>query len=139
MAHGILSYSLPALLTPLIGREQEVVSVCSFLRQTEVRLLTLTGPGGVGKTRLGFEVSTVLCNDFADGVCFVPLAPISDPDMTIPTIARTLGIREATTQTFFRLLSSFLHEKQILLFLDNFEHVVRVAPILTAFKEENIC
>ena len=61
-------HTLPALLTPLIGREQEVVRVCSFLRQTEVRLLTLTGPGGVGKTRLGLEVAAVLCDDFADGV-----------------------------------------------------------------------
>jgi predicted ATPase len=148
MAHGILplvsgkaglertgEHTLPALLTPLIGREQEVVRVCSFLRQTEVRLLTLTGPGGVGKTRLGLEVAAVLCDDFADGVCFVPLAPISDPDMIIPTIAHTLGIREATDQTPFGLLSSYLHQKQILLFLDNFEHVVHAAPLLTALLE----
>ncbi len=128
-------HTLPALLTPLIGREQEVVRVCSFLRQTEVRLLTLTGPGGVGKTRLGLEIAAILCDDFADGVCFIPLAPISDPDMTIPTIARTLGIREATNQTLFGLLSTYLHEKQILLFLDNFEQVVRAAPLLTALLE----
>ena len=84
-------YNLPSPLTALIGREQEVAAACAFLRQPEVRLLTLSGMGGVGKTCLGLQIATDLINDFADGVCFVSLAPISDPDLVISTIAQTLG------------------------------------------------
>src|SRR5258708_22797801 len=79
--------NLPAYLTPLIGREQEVQVACALLQRPEVRLLTLTGPGGVGKTRLCVQISTEVLNDFADGVSFVSLAPISDPDRVIPTLA----------------------------------------------------
>src|ERR1700736_6089747 len=85
--------NVPALLTPLIGREQEVAAACSLLQRPEVRLLTLTGTGGVGKTRLGLQIATDLVKDFADGICFVSLAPISDPDLVIPTIAQALGLR----------------------------------------------
>ncbi len=89
--------NLPAYLTPLIGREQEVQGVCSLLQRPAVRLLTLTGPGGVGKTRLGVQVATDLVHDFANGVCFVPLAPISDPELVIPTIAQALDLPECST------------------------------------------
>jgi len=87
--------NLPAYLTPLIGREQEVQVVCSLLQRPEVRLLTLTGPGGVGKTRLGVRVATDLMNDLANGVCFVSLSPISDPELVIATIAQALDLSEA--------------------------------------------
>src|SRR6266853_1856252 len=87
-------YNLPAQLTQLIGREQEIQAVCSLLLRPEVRLVTLTGPGGVGKTRLGLQVATDLLDAFADGVCFVPLAPISDPDLVAPTVAQTLELKE---------------------------------------------
>ena len=89
-------HNLPAQLTPLIGRQQEIQAVCSLLLRPEVRLVTLTGPGGVGKTRLGLQVATDLLDEFADGTCFVPLATISDPDLVAPTVAQELGLTSAT-------------------------------------------
>src|SRR5438132_9222636 len=97
-------HNLPAQLTPVIGREQEVQAVCTLLRRPEVRLVTLTGTGGVGKTRLGLQVATDLLDDFAAGVCFVPLDPISDPDLVVASIAQTLGVKEAGEQLLSDLL-----------------------------------
>jgi predicted ATPase len=125
-------HNLPAPLTPLVGREQEVAAVCTLLRHPEVRLVTLTGTGGVGKTRLGLEVGTNLLNDFADGVCFVPLAPMSDADLVIPTIAQALGIKEAGERTFAALLQAHVRDKRLLLLLDNFEQVLTAAARLSA-------
>src|SRR5260370_7317717 len=88
----VSKHNLPAQLTPLIGREQEVATVCSLLRRLEVRLLNLTGIGGVGKTRLGLQVATDLQDDFAEGVFFLPLAPITNPHHTIPPIPNTLDL-----------------------------------------------
>src|SRR6266566_5131809 len=120
--------NLPAQLSPLIGREHEIQALCTLLRRAEVRLVTLTGIGGVGKTRLGLEVATHLLGDFPDGVCFVPLAPISDPDLVIATIAQTLGIQEAGEQPLLDLLQAHLRDKRLLLLLDNFEQVLAAAP-----------
>jgi len=125
-------HNLPAPLTPLVGREQEVEAVCALLRHPEVRLVTLTGTGGVGKTRLGLEVGTNLLDDFTDGVCFVPLAPMSDADLVIPTIARALGIKEAGERTLADLLQAHVRDKRLLLLLDNFEQVVAAAARLSA-------
>jgi ATP-dependent Clp protease ATP-binding subunit ClpA len=87
--------TLPVLLTPLIGREQEVAAVCAELAHPTVRLLTLLGAGGIGKTRLGLQVATQMRDQFADGVCFVPLAPIRDPALVVSAIAQVLDIRES--------------------------------------------
>src|SRR5215469_809936 len=102
--------NLPVQLTSLIGREQEIQAVCALMRQPEVRLVTLLGPGGVGKTRLGLAVAQSILSDFADGVCFVSLAPIYDPEQVIPTIAKTLGLWEAGDQPLLKQLQAALHE-----------------------------
>jgi predicted ATPase/DNA-binding CsgD family transcriptional regulator len=137
-----IKHNLPAQLTPLIGREREVAAVYTLLRQPGVRLLTLTGTGGVGKTRLGLQIATDLLEDFADGVCFVSLAPISDPELVVSTIAQTLGIKEAGKKPLLVLLIASLRNKNLLLFLDNFEQVVTAAPrlsdLLTACPRLNI-
>jgi predicted ATPase/DNA-binding CsgD family transcriptional regulator len=123
-------HNLPAQLTPLIGRAREIQAVCSLLQHPEVRLVTLTGPGGVGKTRLGLQVATELVDDFADGVCFVPLAPISDPDLVASTLAQALGLKEIGDQPLLDLLKASLQDKRLLLLLDNFEQVLGAVPWL---------
>ena len=93
---------LPAPLTPLVGRGREVAGVCALFSRPEVRLVTLTGTGGVGKTRLGLQGAAELTDRFADGVFFVNLAAISDPDLVVPTISQTLGVKESATRSMLR-------------------------------------
>src|SRR5258708_3058106 len=121
------SNNLPVQLTPFIGREQEVTAVYDLLRREDMRLLTLTGPGGTGKTRLGLQVAAELSDLFADGVFFVNLAPISDPALVVPTITQTLELKETGDQPVLDLLNTSLRKQQLLLVLDNFEQVVSAA------------
>jgi predicted ATPase/class 3 adenylate cyclase len=122
--------NLPAYLTPLIGREHEIEALNQLLRQAEARLVTLTGPGGIGKTSLSLQVATSLLEEFAHGVFFVGLAAISDAELVLPTIAQTLGIRENRSKPLRENLSEYLREKYLLLVLDNFEQVVDAAPVV---------
>ncbi len=126
-------YNLPQRLTSFIGRERELAEVKHLLSTS--RLLTLIGPPGIGKTRLGLEVATCLVDAFRDGVYFAPLAPISDPDLVMPTIAQTIGVKENAGEPLLQSLQSYLKEKQTLLLLDNFEQLVSAAPLLAELLE----
>ncbi len=123
-------YSLPAPLTPLVGREREIAVVCALLSRPEVRLVTLTGTGGVGKTRLALAVAAAASSDFADGICFVALAPVTEPGLVVSTIAQALGVREQGNRPLLDGLQDLLREKQLLLLLDNFEQLISAAPVI---------
>ena len=123
--------NLPAQLTSLVGRDREVDAAQEIVRRPDVRLLTLTGPGGVGKTRLGIRVAKDLAGEFPDGVCFVSLAPLVDPDLLPSAIARSLGLKEAGERPLQERLKDHLRTRHLLLLLDNFEHVTRAAPVVT--------
>jgi predicted ATPase/class 3 adenylate cyclase len=120
-------HNLPVQPTPLIGREKEVAFVQKLLCREEVRLLTLTGPGGIGKTRLALQVAAELSDHFLDGVYCVNLAALSDPELVIPAITQTFSLKEMGEEPLFEMLKAYLQDKQLLLLLDNFEQVINAA------------
>ncbi len=120
--------NLPAQLTLLLGRDEISHSLTALVRRADVRLVTLTGPGGIGKTRLAMQVAADLLGDFADGVWFVRLSRLTDWRLVIPTIAQTLGLKEMGGQAITEALRIHLRERCLLLVLDNCEHVAAAAP-----------
>jgi class 3 adenylate cyclase len=123
--------NLPLQPTPLIGREKEVSEVCDLLRTEETRLLTLTGPGGTGKTRVALQAAADLLEDFPDGTYFVSLATLTEAELLLPAVAEMVGVREVGEQPLDETLKDYLHERRMLLLLDNFEQVLEAAPAVT--------
>jgi predicted ATPase/class 3 adenylate cyclase len=123
--------NLPLQPTPFIGREKALAVVAELISRQNVRLLTLAGPGGVGKSRIALQVAAEVIDSFADGVFFVDLAATTDPSVVISDIARTMGAKEAGDQSLSDVLKRYLQDKQMLLLLDNFEQVTGAAPVIT--------
>jgi predicted ATPase/class 3 adenylate cyclase len=129
--------NLPLQPTLFLGREREMTQVVDLLRRPEVRLLTLTGPGGTGKTRLALQASAELLDDFSDGVFFVSLASLTDPALVPSAIATALGVREEGERSLGSRLQDFLSKKQLLLVLDNMEHLTGATPIIGTLLAES--
>jgi predicted ATPase/transcriptional regulator with XRE-family HTH domain len=125
--HTDFTHRLPRHPNPLVGRDEEVEALTSMLIQPHVQLVTITGPGGVGKTRLALETGVKLETAFRDGVRFIELAAIQDPNLLLPVIARELGVQSDEHSALPDLLAAFLSRRQLLLLLDNFEPLLEGA------------
>ncbi len=123
-------FGIPEDITSIVGRAREVDEIAALLKDDHVRLVTLSGPGGIGKTRLATEVARAVSDDFPDGVRFVPLAPVKDETMVAAAIGHQLGIREEERRPWMDLIKQELAPLKTLLVLDNFEHILGAAPIV---------
>src|SRR5437870_3935975 len=130
LPHSGRRHNLPAQPTPLIGRSREVEAVRRRLLDEDVRLLTLTGPAGTGKTRLAVEVAGRLVDAVADGVFFVDLVPVREPGSVPAAIARALDLQDRSPRPVEEALRAYLEPRQVLLLLDNVEHVLAAAPLV---------
>jgi predicted ATPase/class 3 adenylate cyclase len=122
--------NLPAQPTPLVGRHRELAELSELLRQPDVRVLTVTGPGGAGKTRLALQTAADLIEDFRDGTFFVQLAGATEPSLVVPMIARAIGLQETGGLSSAEVAAEYLRNRELLLVLDNFEHVLEAAPVV---------
>jgi predicted ATPase len=125
--------NIPVQRTAFVGREKEIAAAKELLLSKDVRLVTITGPGGIGKTRVAVEIATGLLESFPGGIHFVPLSPLRDPGLIVAIIVQTLGIREAGGQSPLELLKKYLQDSApapVLFLLDNFEHLMPAAPIV---------
>jgi predicted ATPase/DNA-binding XRE family transcriptional regulator len=125
--------NLPAAVTSLIGREREIAEVHNYFSRDDIRLVTLIGPPGIGKTRLGIESARIALQDFPDGVFFIRLAPLDDPSLIVPTVAQALNFVERNRQSSTEQLSDGIRDKQMLLVLDNCEHLIEDVAALVSF------
>ncbi|MBA2775537.1 MAG: hypothetical protein H0U31_02265 [Chloroflexia bacterium] len=123
--------AIPASLTPILGRESEIGQVLALLDRDDLRVVTLLGPGGVGKTRLAQEVARTVEHDFAHGACFVSMAAIRDPELVPKAVAQALGLQESANVPAENLLIDILSSQHLLLVLDNMEQVIAASPWLT--------
>jgi predicted ATPase/class 3 adenylate cyclase len=128
--------NLPTQPTALVGREEELAEVTTILLRDDVRLLTLTGPGGTGKTRLALQLAAEVLEAFPAGVFFVGLAPVTEPALVLPAVMQTLGLREHQGQTPGETLRDYVQDRHLLLLLDNLERLLPVAPELSALLAE---
>lgn len=127
---GTADRLLPAQPTPLVGRQREAAELIAALKDPAVRLVTVTGPGGIGKTRLAVEVAGRVAGDFEEGVVYVPLASVRHPILVISGIAQALGVRESEEEALLDNVTTALADRQVLLVLDNFEQVIEAASDL---------
>ena len=118
--------ALPAPLTLFVGRAREIPAIQALLLNDDVRLITLTGPGGVGKTRLALQVARDVATEFLDGAVFVPLAAVGDPDLVPSTVAKAVGLQDGDGESLAARLMAALRDRQLLLILDNFEHLAHL-------------